>query len=183
MEIYWGSFLEADINRWFGGQGILFAGKFLAYAGMTQGMEVSWLPSYGPETRGGTSNCSVILSEKQIGSPVVLNPDILICMNLPSLDKFEDSLAEGGVLFADSTLIEREVKSADVKAFYVPATGLADERQMTGLANMIILGKVIKETQICGKDIVSKAMKNIISERRKEMFELNIKAIELGMGI
>lgn len=167
----------------FGGQGILFAGKFLAYAGMEQGLEVSWLPSYGPETRGGTSNCSVILSEGPIGSPVVLNPDILICMNLPSLDKFEDTPAKGGMLFADSTLIGRKARNAEVTAFYVPATGAADENGMAGLANMVMLGKVIKETEICGKETVMSAMKNIISERRKDMFDLNIKAIEMGMKL
>jgi 2-oxoglutarate ferredoxin oxidoreductase subunit gamma len=163
----------------FGGQGILFAGKFLAYAGMAAGLNVSWLPSYGPETRGGTSNCSVILSETQIGSPVVLNPDLLICMNLPSLNKFEDTLASGGLLFIDSTLVERRAKPG-VNAFYIPATGIADEHGMMGLANMIIIGKVIKETGIVSRDAVTDAMKKVISERRKDMFELNINAVKLG---
>jgi 2-oxoglutarate ferredoxin oxidoreductase subunit gamma len=166
----------------FGGQGILFAGKFLAYAGMAAGLNVSWLPSYGPETRGGTSNCSVILSDTQIGSPVVLNPDILVCMNLPSLDKFEDSLAGGGSLFIDSTLTERKAKP-NATAYYVPATGMADEHGMTGLANMIIIGNVIKETGIVSRDAVTDAMKKVISERRKDMFELNINAVNLGFTV
>jgi 2-oxoglutarate ferredoxin oxidoreductase subunit gamma len=143
---------------------------------------VSWLPSYGPETRGGTSNCSVILSESPIGSPVVLNPDILICMNLPSLDKYEDTLAEAGSLFIDSTLIERKAKPG-VSAFYIPATGMADEHGMAGLANMITIGKVIKETKIVSRDAVTDAMKKVISERKKDMFDLNINAVNLGYTV
>ena len=91
----------------FGGQGILFAGKFLAYAGLLEGRQLSWLPSYGPEMRGGTANCSVILSDEPVGSPIVSNPDILVAMNLPSLDKYEDAVVPGGMIFVDSTLIKR----------------------------------------------------------------------------
>jgi 2-oxoglutarate ferredoxin oxidoreductase subunit gamma len=113
---------------------------------------------------------------------VVLNPDILICMNLPSLDKFEDSLAEGGSLFIDSTLIERKAKY-ETNTYYVPATGMADGNGMTGLANMIIIGKVIKETGIVSRDAVKDAMKKVISERKKDMFDLNINAVNLGFTV
>ena len=99
----------------FGGQGILFSGKFLAYKGLIENKHVSWLPSYGPEMRGGTANCSVILSDSAIGSPIVTHPDVLMVMNLPSLDKFEDAVVPGGKIFVDSTLIERKVKRTDVE--------------------------------------------------------------------
>ena len=98
----------------FGGQGILFAGKFLAYKGLTDGKQVSWLPSYGPEMRGGTASCSVIISDDAVGSPIISNPDILVAMNLPSLDKFENTVVSGGIILADSTLIERKVLRDDV---------------------------------------------------------------------
>ena len=108
----------------FGGQGILFSGKFLAYKGLTEGKHVSWLPSYGPEMRGGTASCSVIVGDEPIGSPIVTKPDVLIAMNLPSLDKYEPSVAEGGMIFVDSTLVERRVQRTDVKTYYIPATKL-----------------------------------------------------------
>ncbi|MGM9626456.1 MAG: 2-oxoacid:acceptor oxidoreductase family protein, partial [Eubacteriales bacterium] len=104
----------------FGGQGVLFAGKFLAYKGLFENKEVSWLPSYGPEMRGGTANCSVILSDQPVGSPIVTNPDVLIAMNLPSLDKYESACVPGAKLFIDSTLIARSVKRTDVEAFEIP---------------------------------------------------------------
>ena len=106
----------------FGGQGILFSGKFLAYKGLTEGKQVSWLPSYGPEMRGGTASCGVILSDTPVGSPIVSKPDVLIAMNLPSLDKYEDDVVPGGVIFVDSSLIERKVKRTDVTVHYIPAT-------------------------------------------------------------
>ena len=127
----------------FGGQGILFSGKFLAYKGLMAGKNVSWLPSYGPEMRGGTASCSVVLSETPIGSPIVSNPDVLIAMNLPSLDRYENSVAPGGTIFVDSTLIERKVQRQDVTVYYVPATQMASDNNMPTLANMILMGKVL----------------------------------------
>ena len=111
----------------FGGQGILFAGKFLANKGMLEGRYLSWLPSYGPEMRGGTANCSVVLSDDPVGSPIVNHPDVLIVMNLPSLDKYEDAVVPGGTIFVDSTLIERKVNRQDVKSIYIPATKIAQQ--------------------------------------------------------
>lgn len=109
----------------FGGQGILFSGKFLAYEGLIAGKHVSWLPSYGPEMRGGTANCSVIISDEEVGSPIVDKPDVLVVMNLPSLDKYENEVVPGGKIFVDSTLIERKVERTDVDVFYVSVkTGL-----------------------------------------------------------
>ena len=105
----------------FGGQGILFSGKFLAYKGLTEGNQVSWLPSYGPEMRGGTASCGVILSDSPVGSPIVSKPDVLVAMNLPSLDKYEETVVSGGTIFVDSTLIERKVNRTDVNVHYIPA--------------------------------------------------------------
>ena len=108
----------------FGGQGLLFAGKFLVNKGMMEGKEVSWLPSYGPEMRGGTANCSVIISDEPVGSPIVSKPNVLMVMNLPSLDKYESAVQAGGRIFVDSSLVDREVERTDVEAYYVPATQL-----------------------------------------------------------
>ena len=106
----------------FGGQGLLFAGKFLAYKGLLENKEVSWLPSYGPEMRGGTANCSFIIGDEPVGSPIVEHPDVLMVMNLPSLNRYEQAVQPGGTIFVDSTLVERKLERSDVKAIYVPAT-------------------------------------------------------------
>ncbi len=128
----------------FGGQGILFAGKFAAYKGLIEEKQVSWLPSYGPEMRGGTASCSVIISDEPVGSPIVSKPDVLVAMNLPSLDKYEGDVAPGGVIFADSTLIERKVARDDVTVHYIPATKLASDTGMPTLANMRNIAKILK---------------------------------------
>ena len=165
----------------FGGQGILFAGKFLAYAGLLEGRQLSWLPSYGPEMRGGTANCSVILSDEPVGSPIVSNPDILVAMNLPSLDKYEDAVVPGGMIFVDSTLIERKVKRDDVKVFYIPATQLAQQMQAPTLANMIITGKLIKESGMIKEESIEQTLGKIVSAKRANLLEVNLKAIKCGM--
>lgn len=164
----------------FGGQGILFSGKVMVYAGMMEGHEVSWLPSYGPEMRGGTANCSVIISDTPIGSPIVNDPEILIAMNLPSLDKFEDAILPNGMAFIDSTLITRKVNRDDVKCFYIPSTQMANDNEMTGLANMIMLGKVIREVPGFELDSIIAAIKKVVPARKAAMLEKNIKAVELG---
>lgn len=164
----------------FGGQGILFAGKFMAYKGLTDGKQVSWLPSYGPEMRGGTASCSVIISDTPVGSPIVSNPDILIAMNLPSLDRYEDAVVPGGIIFADSTLIERKVKRTDVKVVYIPATRLANENNMPTLANMIVVGKVLSELGDFGTDTVTTALKKVISAKHADMLDTNLKAMQIG---
>jgi len=164
----------------FGGQGILFSGKFLAYKGLLENRQVSWLPSYGPEMRGGTASCSVILSDTPVGSPIVSKPDVLIAMNLPSLDKYEDAVVPGGTIFVDSTLIERKVKRTDVTVHYVPATGLANENGMPTLANMIIVGKILKELNEYTEDGINAALGKVISARHADKLGLNIKALELG---
>ena len=164
----------------FGGQGILFAGKFLAYKGLTAGQQVSWLPSYGPEMRGGTASCSVIVSDDPVGSPIVSNPDILVAMNLPSFDKFESSVVAGGMIFADSTLIERKSVRDDVKVFYIPATQLASDNGFPTLANMIIVGKILKELGEFDEDALRAALSKVISAKRADMLETNLKAMKIG---
>lgn len=164
----------------FGGQGILFTGKYLAYAALSEDKQLSWLPSYGPEMRGGTANCSVIISDKMIGSPIVNNPDILIAMNLPSYEKYEKETVSGGSIFVDSSLIDKKSERDDVKCYYIPATQLASDENLAGLANMIMLGKFMKECDIVKYDMVSDVLKKVIPAKHKEMYGLNIKAIELG---
>lgn len=163
----------------FGGQGLLFAGKFLVYKGMLEGKEVSWLPSYGPEMRGGTASCSVIVSDEPVGSPIVDKPDVLMVMNLPSLDRYEDSVAPGGMIVLDSTLIGRKVRRTDVKAVYVPATQMASEQGVSTLANMILTGKILKELNQFD-DGVEAALKKVVSVKHPEMFDFNVKALQLG---
>ncbi len=164
----------------FGGQGVLFAGKCLAYKGLTEGKQVSWLPSYGPEMRGGTANCSVILSDTPVGSPIVANPDVLIAMNLPSLDKYENETVSGGKIFVESSLISRKVEREDVEAFYVPATKIATDLGAPTLANMVILGKMIKETGVVDFDTIEVGLKKVIPARKADMLELNLKALKAG---
>ena len=136
----------------FGGQGILFAGKVVAYAGLIEGRELSWLPSYGPEMRGGTANCSICLSDEPIGSPLVTNPNVLIAMNRPSLDKFVNEVEPGGTILLDSSLIDERVERDDVTVFYVPASKLAEENGLKGLANIILVGKLRKELAFCTEE-------------------------------
>lgn len=164
----------------FGGQGILFSGKALAFTGLKAGMEVSWLPSYGPEMRGGTANCSVTLSDAPIGSPIVDKPDILIAMNLPSLEKYLFETEKGGYIIYDSSLINKQVERADVSIFAIPATKLASDNGLTGLANMIIMGKAIKETGVLTLDQIKNSLAQMVPAKKAELLANNIKAIELG---
>ena len=164
----------------FGGQGVLFAGKFLAYKGMLEDKQVSWLPSYGPEMRGGTANCSIIISDEPVGSPIVSSPDALIAMNLPSFDKYENAVVPGGKVFIDSTLIGRKAVRTDIDAYYIPATKMAADAGIPTLANMIILGKMIKETGAISFENMVDVMKKIVSAKRVELIDINIKALEAG---
>ena len=164
----------------FGGQGILFAGKFIAYKGLIEDKQVSWLPSYGPEMRGGTASCGVIIGDEPVGSPIVTAPDVLVAMNLPSLDKYEASVAPGGIIFMDSALIERKVTRTDVTVYEIPATKLAGENGIPTLANMIIVGKILKVLNQFNKDDVDAALKKVISAKHANMMEANYKAMQIG---
>ena len=166
----------------FGGQGILFAGKFLAYTGLLGERNVSWLPSYGPEMRGGTANCSVILSDTPVGSPIVTTPDILVAMNLPSLEKYERAAKSGGLILVDSSLIDKKVERTDVKTVYIPATSLATENELSGLANMIMTGALIANADCVPEELIEPALKKVVSAKHADLFDKNLEAIKLGMS-
>lgn len=171
----------------FGGQGVLFAGKVAAYAGLLENKEISWLPSYGPEMRGGTANCSVCISDEPIGSPLVTTPNVLIAMNLPSLDKFIDTVEPGGVVIIDSSLIDKKVERTDITVHYVPASKLAEENELKGLANMILVGKLFKEVfasggefSFCTEQTLDSAMQKCIPPKKANMLDFNRKAVAMG---
>jgi 2-oxoglutarate ferredoxin oxidoreductase subunit gamma len=167
----------------FGGQGILFAGKLLAYIGLLDNKEVSWLPSYGPEMRGGTANCSVCISDKAIGSPLITDPDMLIVMNKPSYDKFIDTVKPNGMAVIDSSLIDDKCSRNDINCFYVPATSLAAENELSGMANIILIGKLLKETGIASAELVKRAMEKLVPAKKAALIDLNLKAIALGQSL
>ena len=163
----------------FGGQGVLFAGKLIAYAGLLEDREVSWLPSYGPEMRGGTANCSVCLSDDPIGSPLVLAPDVLVAMNQPSLDKFERSVAEGGIVVADSTLVQRIPEIEGVRMCAIPATAMAEEAGFKKLANIILAGKLFAETRFCEEETLWKAIEKCVPAKKAAMLDMNKRPLQL----
>ena len=164
----------------FGGQGLLFSGKVLAHAALIEGRELSWLPSYGPEMRGGTCNCSVIVSDEPVGSPIIAHPNVLMVMNEPSIDKFEPAVAAGGTVFVDSSLISRKVARDDVEAVYIPATEMAKDMGAAGLANMILLGKILSVLGEDAPESIDAALKKVISAKRADMMEVNLRALKLG---
>lgn len=161
----------------FGGQGILSMGKFLAYAGMDENMNVSWLPSYGPEMRGGTANCSVILTDENIGSPIVADATTVVVMNRPSLDKFEHSIVPGGLLIMDTDLVNREPERTDIEVIRIPAQMAAEEVGSKKIANMVLLGALVERTGIVPMEALLLALK----EHGKEQFyEMNKNALMKG---
>ncbi|HDP68170.1 MAG TPA: 2-ketoisovalerate ferredoxin oxidoreductase [Candidatus Marinimicrobia bacterium] len=162
----------------FGGQGVLSLGTVLSEMGMRHNYEVSWLPSYGPEMRGGTANCSVKISNKKIGSPLVANPTILIAMNRPSLDKFENDVVSGGLIMYDNSLIDRAPVRDDVDIIPIPATKMADELGNTKAANMIIVGALIVSKELMSQQVVLDSLGDVL--KRKNLVVLNQKAIKRG---
>ena len=167
----------------FGGQGVLFAGKFLAYKGLSQGKQLSWLPSYGPEMRGGTANCNVILSDSPVGSPIITKPDVLVAMNLPSLQKFVDAVVPGGKIILDSTLIAAKVERDDIEVFYVPATQMAKDAGFATLSNMILTGKVLKEIDIVAFDGNEETLKSFIPAKKAGLIDMTLKALQIGYDL
>ena len=165
----------------FGGQGILFAGKIIANAALIENREVSWLPSYGPEMRGGTANCSVCIADEPIGSPLVLAPDVLLVMNQPSLDKFEHSVQPGGLVVVDSTLVPRIPDIPGVRVCAVPATQMAEEAGIKVLANVILVGKLFAETRFCAEETIRAAVEKVVPARKRDKLAGNLRALELGM--
>ena len=166
----------------FGGQGVLFSGKVAAYAGLLEGREVSWLPSYGPEMRGGTASCSICIADEDIGSPQVNNPEILIAMNLPSYHKYINECVAGGVAIIDSSLISETTERTDIKVFSIPSTQLAEDNGLKGLSNIILLGKALKETGFADYESVKNAIQKSVPAKKAHMLENNLKALELGFG-
>ena len=164
----------------FGGQGVLFAGKFLAYKGMVEDLNISWLPSYGPEMRGGTANCSVVISDSPVGSPIITSPDVLIAMNLPSLQKFVDAVVPGGTIILDSTLIDAKVERTDVKVFYIPATQMAKDAGFSTLANMILAGKALKEMDIVSWEGNRETLESFIPAKKANLIDINCQALQTG---
>ena len=164
----------------FGGQGVLFAGKFLAYKGLMEDLQVSWLPSYGPEMRGGTANCSVVLSETPVGSPIISNPDVLIAMNLPSLQKYVDAVVPGGQIYLDSALIDVKVERTDVEVFYIPATQMAKDEGIATLANMILVGSVLQNNPELSFEGTDAVVSKLVPPKKAALVELNMKALALG---
>jgi 2-oxoglutarate ferredoxin oxidoreductase subunit gamma len=164
----------------FGGQGILFLGKMIATAGMIEGKEVSWIPSYGPEMRGGTANCSVVVSDRRIGTPVVSHPNVLVAMNRPSLEKFEAKMQPGGFLLVNKTLIEVPHTRQDVDAAYVEITGLASQLGNPRLANVVALGALIGRLPIVSREAVEAGLKKELTGKKAAMLDLNLRALTAG---
>ncbi|MCI8728804.1 MAG: 2-oxoacid:ferredoxin oxidoreductase subunit gamma [Clostridia bacterium] len=170
---------EKIVVAGFGGQGVLSLGQFVAYAAMYEGMEVSWLPSYGPEMRGGTSNCSVVVSDRPIGSPIIATPDTLIAMNKPSLDKFVNKVKKGGLIIVNSSLIKDKVERDDVRVLYINANEIALEAGNAKTANIVVLGAFIKMTGILKAEDVKNTIEKIFANKPK-VIPMNKVAFDLG---
>ncbi|HEY9087408.1 MAG TPA: 2-oxoacid:acceptor oxidoreductase family protein [Anaerolineaceae bacterium] len=164
----------------FGGQGVLFAGQLLSYAAMDEGREVTWIPSYGPEMRGGTANCTVIISDEEIGSPMVRNPKAVIAMNLPSLDKYEELVKPGGVLVVNSSIIERPVTRTDIKVVLVPGNDIAEANGDRRMTNMVLLGALIANLQVLPIESIEKALKDHLPARHHRLLPLNYQCLREG---
>ena len=166
----------------FGGQGVLFAGKIIAYAGLLEEREVSWRPSYGPEMRGGTANCSVTISDRAIGSPLVVVPNVLVAMNQPSYDKFVDTVEEGGLVLADTSLVPNMESNGRIRVAGIPASRLAEEEGLAGLMNVVLVGKLWAETQFCKRETLDAAIEKSVPPTKSALIEKNKHALMLGIG-
>jgi 2-oxoglutarate ferredoxin oxidoreductase subunit gamma len=172
---------EEVIIAGFGGQGALFAGQLLTYTGMDEGYQVTWIPSYGPEMRGGTAHCTVILSDDPIGSPIIRNPTAAVVMNPPSMEKYEPLVRPGGVLVVNSTLVRGRSVRGDITVVYVPANDLATELGNVKMTNVILLGALLAAKPILPVEAVKRAMELHIPERRKHIIEPNKRALDRGI--
>jgi 2-oxoglutarate ferredoxin oxidoreductase subunit gamma len=164
----------------FGGQGVLFAGQVLAYAAMDSGKEVTWIPSYGPEMRGGTANCTVIIADEEIGSPLVRHPLALIAMNLPSLDKYEVTVARNGTLIVNSSLIERSIQREDLTCVLVPANEIAESLGDKRMTNVVMVGALLAAIPVLPIEAVEKALEDHLPERHRKLLPLNFQALRAG---
>ncbi len=164
----------------FGGQGVLFAGQLLAYAAMDEGREVTWIPSYGPEMRGGTAHCTVVIADEEIGSPLVRNPQALIAMNLPSFDKYESLVQPGGVMIVNASIINRAIKRSDIRSVMIPGTEIAEglgDRRMT---NMVLLGGLLANLPVLSLESIERALEAHLPARHQRLLPLNIQALHRG---
>ena len=166
----------------FGGQGGLAIGKNLAEAGMAEGMNVTWAPSYGPEMRGGTANCSVVLSDKPVGSPIFNHPTELIALNAPSLEKFEAGVVSGGTVFVNSDVVTDKVSRADLKAYYVPCAKIADEVGNPKVGNMVMLGAYVPATKVLKPEAIENMIQEMFAGAKAKFIPLNIEAFHRGMA-
>lgn len=164
----------------FGGQGVMAIGTTMAEAGMAQGLNVSWLPSYGPEMRGGTANCGVVIADSEIISPIVLEPSELIAMNLPSLDKFEAAVKPGGTIFVNSSIVDRKVERTDLTAVYVPSMEIAARIGNPRVANMAMLGAFIEATKLMKYETIVAMLKQLFTGRKAHLVALNEEALKEG---
>ena len=169
---------EEIIISGFGGQGVLSMGKLLAYAAMMDGKEVSWLPAYGPEQRGGTANCTVCISDKPIASPLVTTCDVLVAMNGPSLDKFESMLLPGGHLFVNASVIHYHARRSDVHVHYVDCTRIAEQQVGNGkTANMVMLGAIIRASGVVSLEIMDKVLAKTMTGKKEKLIPANKQAL------
>ena len=174
---------EGILIAGFGGQGVLSTGQLLAYSGMVEGKHVAWIPSYGPEMRGGTANCGVTISDLPISSPVVSEPTVLIAMNRPSLEKFENSVVKGGLIFVNSSLINIRSTREDVGVYYIPANDLAEEIGSSKAANNIILGALLELTGVVSPGAIEKSLMDVLPPHHHKMIPINLKALEAGAAL
>lgn len=164
----------------FGGQGVLLMGQLLSKAAMHEGMEVSWMPAYGPEVRGGEANCGVVISDEKVGSPLVSEPDVAIIMNRPSMDKFEPNVHADGALLYNSSLIDRTPLRADLRSYAVPCNDIAAELGNARVANMVMLGAYAALTKIVSMESLVEALRESLGEGKEHLIPLNQKAMEAG---
>lgn len=165
----------------FGGQGVMLMGQIIAYAGMMEGQKVSWFPAYGPEMRGGTANCSVIIGDEPVGTPIVTEPSVVVAMNLPSLDRFEPLLTAGGALLINSSLIERGPHRTDVRSILVPCNDIANELGNLKVANMVMVGAIIAASGAVSVESVLSVLAKKIFKNKPEVMPLNEQAIRRGI--
>jgi len=175
--------LEKVIIAGFGGQGVMLMGRLLAYAGMLEGKNVAWMPSYGPEMRGGTANCTVIISSEEIASPVVPDPMSIIAMNKPSLDKFEPTVQKDGLILVNSSLVEQKVNRKDVSVVKVPANDIANELGNTRVANMVALGAYIKKSEVVKLETIFKALEKALTGPKHKLIDINKEALKQGVEL
>lgn len=172
--------LEEIIVAGFGGQGVLRMGQLMAYAGMLDDKEVSWLPSYGPEMRGGTANCHVVISDEPVGSPIVTSATTVITLNGPATDKFESSVRKGGDVFVNSSIVERKIERDDVNAFYIPANEIAIKLGNIKIINMVMLGAYLKRSNCFSLDTAKEALHHVLGASKSKLIPINMEAMSEG---